>query len=85
MSSDPTGVPDPSELDLAIVSALAYADVFDYPLTVAQIHRYLVRTPATMAQVEAALALRSVAGGTRRAARRPGLPARAVGEHRAAP
>ena len=56
MSSDPTGVPDPSELDLAIVSALAYADVFDYPLTVAQIHRYLVRTPATMAQVEAALA-----------------------------
>jgi hypothetical protein len=54
--SDPTGVPDRSELDLAIVSALAYADVFDYPLTVAQIHRYLVRTPATIAQVEAALA-----------------------------
>jgi hypothetical protein len=41
---------------LAIVSTLAYADVFDYPLTVPQIHRYLVRTPATMAQVEAALA-----------------------------
>jgi hypothetical protein len=54
--SDPTGVPDCSELDLAIVSALAYADVFDYPLTVAQIHRYLVRTPATPAQVEEALA-----------------------------
>ena len=56
MSSDPTAVPAPSELDQAIVSALAYADVFDYPLTVAQIHRYLVRTPATIAQVEAALA-----------------------------
>jgi hypothetical protein len=55
VSSDPTKIPDPSELDLAIVSALAYADVFDYPLTVAQIHRYLVRTPATVAQVEAAL------------------------------
>ena len=38
------------------MSTLAYADVFDYPLTVPQIHRYLVRTPATMAQVEAALA-----------------------------
>ena len=56
VTSDPTGVPDPSELVLAIVSTLAYADVFDYPLTVPQIHRYLVRTPATMAQVEAALA-----------------------------
>jgi hypothetical protein len=56
VSSDLTAVPAPSELDLAIVLALAYADVFDYPLTVAQIHRYLVRTPTTIAQVEAALA-----------------------------
>ena len=56
MSADQTGVPAPSELDLAIVSALAYADVFDYPLTVPQIHRYLVRTPAPLARVEAALA-----------------------------
>jgi hypothetical protein len=52
----PVGPPAPDDLALAIVSALAYADVFDYPLTVAQIHRYLVRTPATLAQVEAALA-----------------------------
>ena len=52
----PVGPPAPDDLALAIVSALAYADVFDYPLTVAQIHRYLVLTPATLAQVEAALA-----------------------------
>jgi hypothetical protein len=38
-----------------MVSTLAYADVFDYPLTVAQIHRYLVRVPATMSQVEEVL------------------------------
>jgi hypothetical protein len=38
-----------------VISTLAYADVFDYPLTVAQIHRFLVRVSATVAQVEAAL------------------------------
>ncbi len=55
VSPDPTGIPAPTDLAQAIVSTMAYADVFDYPLTVAQIHRYLVRTPATVAQVEAAL------------------------------
>jgi hypothetical protein len=56
MTPVPVGTPAPADLASAIVSALAYADVFDYPLTVAQIHRYLVRTPATIAQVEAVLA-----------------------------
>ena len=40
----------------AIVDVLAYSDVFDYPLTSGQIRRYLVQTPASTAEVEAALA-----------------------------
>lgn len=45
----------PSELSRAIVAALAYADVFDYPLTARQIHRFLANVPADLDQVEAAL------------------------------
>ena len=46
----------PRSLGQAVAETLAYADIFDYPLTIAQICRYLVRTPATPAEVEAALA-----------------------------
>src|SRR5690349_10487006 len=35
----------------AIFYTLAYADVFDYPLTVPQIHRYLPSTKASIEQV----------------------------------
>jgi hypothetical protein len=45
----------PRSLGQAVAETLAYADIFDYPLTIAQICRYLVRTPATPAEVEAAL------------------------------
>jgi len=55
MPPNPTNDPVPPSLSEAIVEALAYSDVFDYPLTVEQIHRYLVRVPATSAQVEATL------------------------------
>jgi hypothetical protein len=40
----------------AIVQAVAYADVFDYPLTVDEIHRYLIGVPAGRGAVRAALA-----------------------------
>ena len=42
-------------LETAIVQTLAYADVFDYPLTPEEVHRYLVRVPASLAAVHDAL------------------------------
>ncbi len=42
-------------LSRAILETLAYADLFDYPMTAAQICRYLVHVPAAPEQVEAAL------------------------------
>jgi hypothetical protein len=45
-----------SAIDRAILSTLAYADIFDFPLTSAEIHRFLIGHAATQSEVERALA-----------------------------
>lgn len=47
----PSGA-SPDVLAEAIVRTVAYVDIFDYPLTVAEIHRYLKGVPASPQQVE---------------------------------
>lgn len=56
MEADKADAADRARLPRAIAETLAYADLFDYPLTAQQIHRYLVRLPIARAAVEAALA-----------------------------
>jgi hypothetical protein len=48
--------PSRAELERAIVHTLAYADVFDYPLTAAEVHRYLVGVAASPGAIRNALA-----------------------------
>lgn len=43
-------------LEKGIIHAVAYGDIFDYPLTTAQIHRYLEGVSTSQAMVAAALA-----------------------------
>ena len=63
---DPTG-PEPNliapgplapaaRLPRAILDTLIYADLFDYPLTLAELARYLIGVPATPAEIAAVLA-----------------------------
>lgn len=42
-------------LEHAIVQTIAYSDIFDYPLTAAEIHRYLIEAPASRDAVDASL------------------------------
>ena len=48
---------EPARIDLerAIVQTVAYADVFDYPLTSDEVHRYLIGVPASRSTVRTAL------------------------------
>lgn len=50
-----TTEPETGALAAAIVRAVVYADLFDHPLQVHEIHRYLVRRRASLAEVGRAL------------------------------
>jgi len=52
-----------ASLEMSIAQTLAYADVFDYPLTAAETHRYLVGLFSPLSAVQAALELAAAPGG----------------------
>ena len=54
----PSGRPHstPANLETAILRTVTYADLFNYPLTAVQVHRYLERIPASPEIVAAVLA-----------------------------
>jgi hypothetical protein len=53
-SKGATTTPQPGELERAVYESIAYSDVFDFPVTLAEIQRSL-RIEATLEQVQAAL------------------------------
>jgi hypothetical protein len=58
LSSPPRHLP----IDQAVLRAVAYADVFEYPLRAAEVHRYLHGVPATLDVTAEALTSCSVSG-----------------------
>lgn len=56
--------PTPREIEQAALRAVAYADVFGYPLQAAEIHRYLHGVAASLQATSAALARCSEPGGS---------------------
>ncbi len=56
--------PTPLEIEQAALRAVAYADVFGYPLQATEIHRYLHGVAASLEATSAALARCSTPGGS---------------------
>ncbi|MCL4256147.1 MAG: hypothetical protein KJ043_20485, partial [Anaerolineae bacterium] len=44
-----------NDLEWAILQTVAYADIFDYPMTNAEIHRYLIGREASLDDVTLAI------------------------------
>jgi hypothetical protein len=57
------GPSDTTAIDRAVVSTVAYGDVFEYPLRVPEVHRYLHAVRATIEATAAALARCAAPGG----------------------
>ncbi|MCI0393709.1 MAG: hypothetical protein L0332_08810 [Chloroflexi bacterium] len=49
------GEPSLSRLETAVLQTVTYVDIFDYPLTAAEVHRYLVGVPASAPEVQGVL------------------------------
>lgn len=49
------GKRQPWAIERAVLEAVAYADVFEYPLTLHEVHRYLVRVSASFEEVASVL------------------------------
>lgn len=49
-----------TDIETAIINSVSYVDAFDYPLTAAEIHRYLIQHRSTRGNVAAALARQSL-------------------------
>ena len=44
-----------AEIEQAIVNTVSYVDTFDYPLTIAEIHRYLIKLPLSSGKLQESL------------------------------
>ena len=54
---DPIGSAEqPTTLERAIVQTLIYSDIFNFPLTVAEVQRYLIGQSASLSEIESCLA-----------------------------
>lgn len=65
-----------SNLELAILKTLSYADIFDYPLTAREIYRYLVGVRTTRSDVESFLASPWLSNSIARTGKYYSLPGR---------
>lgn len=69
-------------MEKAILKTIIYADIFDYPLTVYEIHKWLIGKKATLRQVEKALEKLRVKGKAARVKEHFVLPGRSSLEAR---
>ncbi|MBN1641586.1 MAG: hypothetical protein JXA09_10145 [Anaerolineae bacterium] len=62
-AEDAGAISSTQTIEQAILQTVAYADVFDYPLSEPEVHRYLVSVPATLQEVQDVLRTRILPGG----------------------